>query len=176
MNKTDKNILWVIGIFIAIVLVGTNLNLFTIIDSNHAALKWKGFDVKSSWSTGGSSSCSNWGASALPTDDTNGSISIRAYSNFGQCSGDGANSGLEVIIPNPKSYKSIFIKLSGNVNNGGYSGTSNCPSAGASGSLAQDSNSITLFSASSGCVGSVSNFPSGIVLNIDENFVYVPSV
>lgn len=146
------------------------------------AFKWKGLEVTATSDTsfkglsgGGDKACSWWGGIVSPLIDTDGAIHIESYSSFGKCSGNGASASVKLIIPNPQSYKSVFIIVDGYAKTQ-YTGTSNCPSAGTSIGLSQKGgNSINLASVNANCVGTDGSLPSGILLNIQEDFIIVPS-
>lgn len=147
----------------------------SVIEKN---ILWKGLPM-TVWSStsfiGQGSSCSSWGGTVDPLQDTEGPITFESYSSFGQCSGTGASSGGRLVIKNPKQYSSIFLTLGG-YSSTGYLGTSNCPSASSSIDLKQGSNSQVLASASASCVSSDKTLPAGILINIDEKFITIPSI
>lgn len=177
-NKTIIKIAIALIFLVLVVLTIMYSNLLSI--SGTKEFKYKGFNVVANSNTdftgqSQNGGCGNWGAIVSPLEDTNSSITLQSYSNSGSCTANGGSSSLSLTIPNPKQYKQIFIQLSGSLDNGGYSGTSNCPSANMDISLEHDT-STSLSSASVGCVNSQYTFPAGILLKIEDNFLVIPSI
>ena len=136
---------------------------------------WNNMTVKVSSSAEKSTSCSSWGGNVEPSDNSNAALHLEAYSSFGKCSGSGAGASAQIIVPNPKLYKSIFIPTSGQTQTG-YGGTQSCPSASIGGNLMQTGGkSINLIDISAGCVGTDKSVSSGILLNIEGDFIIIPA-
>ena len=129
---------------------------------------FKGNRVTASYTEPGGSSCSGWGGDIIISDSQ---LLVGSHSNFGQCSGNSGSADATIYISDPATISSIYITLSGTLSNGGYSGTSNCPSSSLSGVLRQVS-SINLFSSDVGCSGNpVENIPNNILLTFNNGFV-----
>lgn len=176
MTKEKNNIITIL-IILVIIFFATTL-VVKKETSYYATFLWNSLRINAQSNTnfvGAGDSCSSWGGIINPITDNNGSLQARAYTSAGQCNNGNGGASFDIIIPNPHSYKQIFIKLNGYVSAGG-SISSNCASASSTSSLGQEgSGSITLFSNSISCQGTV-GLPSGILFNFDGDFISIPSL
>lgn len=179
-KKTKKQLFFIGSLLVLIFLFIFFRNSFTIISPSDREFKWNNYLIKAHSSTNfagisASGGCSYWHALIEPTDDTTSAVRLNAKSSFGQCSGNGADARIELIIPNPRKYKQIYLQISGYARTG-YGGTSNCPSASANvGVTQQGGNSVTILSGDANCAGTDKSFPTTILLNIENDFVIIPT-